>query len=903
MWPDVLPGCDGIVTGSLAGMLRVHRAQPDVAEADALLAETQLPWPILDVLVGPILPGSHSSSMDLGIAVLGAQAVALLSLAAPAGGADAPAGGTSTRAPAGDGSPELQVRQTFDLPKLAGGSFSAAKLLREHSTLGRHVQVRSPARLGVVATDGRLMLLESQASAAVVRFRHTVLPPAVVAVAPRVADAASHAKASGWLLLAGDDTGAVSAYQYPALVKAASTGEAPRPLWRIVLGEVPRALLVGRYARGLAPAQCDIVVVGNRSIFMLAEHGGLPALGNGMPATADSSQPSAGQAGPADAPMTEKPVLGILQPTGGGAQALRWTRRLGWTPALCSLVARPSATVPDTINHNLLVTRRDPPLLQVWRETRLIWAASLPWAPVALQPVTAGGVRGFLAALSKHGRLSLLHLGTAPHTDAAPAPQDTRDLDYAAMDAEYRKLMAGLRAAAAGVDSAANSSTLIARVHSVRAVSCAPDGSRQCALQLALTYTGETRLAGARLALKCPPGVTLCSVNGTPCDSAEASLPSIPGSGDGGRITPLNVQLVLASVPRGMPHTGVVELCVTYSTLSGSPRVCVTPFTVPLALWLQPVPPAPAGDHKLTLEGVQAPAPHELFASELFAAGSCDPGVAAAAAAAGPGILSLAYANGAVVTIAQGKSGTRWRLQAEYPEALALAARVLLRKVRASSPSLSLAGPVPLGSVVDAGTQHLRARHALQQAATSLNSAAMTLRQVQKRVLSRARERAPADPAALGKLLEYCISACEQEARAYESSAHAVIRSANVLACALQLFVLLAQVRYSLAEASAMALRNALQTDIAAEAGLIDPSLPMRVESGWHEHAEVGLVGLLRSISTRSDKESESSALVSAALRSSSGPAGNAAPDSMEKLQRLLARLVEKLEAGHASFE
>jgi Bardet-Biedl syndrome 9 protein len=94
-----------------------------------------------------------------------------------------------------------------------------------------------------------------------------------------------------------------------------------------------------------------------------------------------------------------------------------------------------AAAAPD---HLLIATHTKALMVYVGR--RVAWAARLDLQPIAVRVSTIGGVQGMIVVLDDSGRLSVVYLGTDPpqHTVAYA---DSKEVDYAALEAERRELM------------------------------------------------------------------------------------------------------------------------------------------------------------------------------------------------------------------------------------------------------------------------------------------------------------------------------------------------------------------------------------------------------------------------------------------------------------------------------
>jgi hypothetical protein len=75
---------------------------------------------------------------------------------------------------------------------------------------------------------------------------------------------------------------------------------------------------------------------------------------------------------------------------------------------------------------------------QLNRAFDLVWAAKLRFVPVAIRVGTFGTNTGMLVCIGEHGDLAVMFLGT--QASATVAASQTRDIDFAEVDKEYRQL-------------------------------------------------------------------------------------------------------------------------------------------------------------------------------------------------------------------------------------------------------------------------------------------------------------------------------------------------------------------------------------------------------------------------------------------------------------------------------
>ena len=238
------------------------------------------------------------------------------------------------------------------------------------------------------------------------------------------------------------------------------------------------SLLVGRVTRGLAgtgTTAADIVALGERTLLCLRDSNpGLAPPASTAPSPTSAASGSLAAGGGGGAPQQ--------QPATGGPSPFRLQKRLGYAPSCACVYARapvasaslpgssaatggPAAAVggraaapsssgtgpsaaagavagedPSAALAGLLVASHDARLFVYLAET-LQWVAALPFAPVAIAVGRFGGVAGLVTLLSTRGDVAAMYLGTDPPTGSITGGETVKDLDYAAMDAEHKRLL------------------------------------------------------------------------------------------------------------------------------------------------------------------------------------------------------------------------------------------------------------------------------------------------------------------------------------------------------------------------------------------------------------------------------------------------------------------------------
>ncbi|KAK2962383.1 putative BBS9 protein [Blattamonas nauphoetae] len=173
--------------------------------------------------------------------------------------------------------------------------------------------------------------------------------------------------------------------------------------WRANIGENPVAIFVGRCSRMLESSQTDIIVVGEHSLFILKETGGM-----------------------------------------------RRQKRFDRDPAVCAMYpVQGNQDLSVSLSHsNIIVVTFDGVLLVV-DDQQTKWASTINRVPVVVSVGSFGDVRNLIVLLMDDGETRLCYLGTDP-TSTKAQDADAEEIDYEEVDREQRRLRAIIRNASSG---------------------------------------------------------------------------------------------------------------------------------------------------------------------------------------------------------------------------------------------------------------------------------------------------------------------------------------------------------------------------------------------------------------------------------------------------------------------
>jgi hypothetical protein len=881
-----------IVTGGLGGTLRVFSPMPGGFKVDHLVLEQELEEPILQLGIGKFAAGTTSNAL----AVLHPRSLVVYEVLSRASSASA----------------EIETLTLRQLYSHSFGSRSGTSFTAHSMCFGPFGGAGDVDHICVQSMDGQLSFFE-QDRHSFTRQLDAVLLPGPIAYVSRIdcivtVDCTLYARAYRYsaLMSTADSLampGAVAAAAAgPPGTKEAKPSRKLVPEWSINVGEPCDTLLGCRVSAGLTDAEVDILAIGKRTLLCMKERG----VGSSKAAVSGGSQQLSGSAFSAS-------TMSAIDP-------YRLQRRLDFAVAAscvylgdgtqlpsdgCAGLSRPGVTVkasavpPATtsIKQRIILASNDGQLF-VYSGSRLVWAARLPDGAdsrtVAICVGKFGELSGLVTHLSDAGKLILTYMGTDPPTTSAEGLGTRgKDMDPGEVEAENKRLLRIIREAQ-GVKSDGPSCGVVARLHvspivSVReGVSPASRVVPELSGTLFVTFTGDKGQEARRV--RATLGLPDC----VECDKSywEVGTLGAGGSAAGegatsaGSVEPIELPFRLTGRVHGMPSSLTLRAAVTYVTPMGATRVAQTSVQLPLAIAFRTVPTVKSTGYRLTVEVKSGTPPplsalfRDVFSQATASAESEDRGEAGQA-------VTFRSISGADVTVLASAKAPKYRVQAASFEALQLVTDELVARLKAGGPpSLRSAAtgagvvdyndPLPLGDLQLAVREHWTARNDLHLSLLALNDRTYQLRMIQKRLLTRFRDRTPADATALNKLLGATHDQVQAEAVVAERAQGRIAASACKLRCAIRLFRRLCVLKYRLSAEDEEVLEGALPAEV--QDGL---------EQGWEERADAALTHLLRTMTAKSKQAPPSFG---------SEPPG--LPESSEPLERHLELLAERLEAG-----
>jgi len=811
---------DKIVLGSLSGTLRIFQPRQKGFKPDDILLEVQLDAPIIHVAEGRFLPNSSLAAL----AVLHPRKLTVYTI-------------TRQGSVTSDGASDPLARQ-----------FAAKKEYEHHMErtaynlcYGPFGGVSQKDYICVQSMDGQLQFFE-QDRLVFSRFLHNFLVPGHLCYNPKSDSFITNTSSMD-----------IECYKYQVLHSASGSeekqdtnseistssigGKKIQADWTVNVGEDIVDIRVASTGRGPAAGQQDVVVLGERTLFLLKEQGGI-----------------------------------------------KQQKRLDYfSSCLC----------PYTLNserkfQNLIVGTCNNSI-HVFDDKALVWAAKTVSAPIAIEVASFCKVDGMIVMLSADGQLSVNYLGTDPATNPVQN-LESKELDYEEMDEEHRRLQTLIRQAvnagkAEPKDQVQLNVEVPLAVDSRRTATF--DGpisqhSHCVTAKVALTYGGEEDIENAVLTVLLPPPFTL--------DEKSILIPCLSGSTGRPTASPITIDLpiYLPEAPAGkdsgvyLPTSLMASCLLAYTSPSGDPLTTKASFVLPLALAGCVISPVKNPQYKITLDTNRLPPPLGQLFDDLLA-GKADVGGAG-------NVLSFQYhhASHADATILVSKNAGRYRIQSGVFEALWLLSSELARRlhfhftegagVAEENPepfSLTYTENLPFQEYFVSIEAHFKARQALAQSQQVLGERAHQFRSIQKRLLVRFKDRNPSPLCNVDLLFEDTYRQLIKMADSVDEHQRQLQAASNNLTCATNLMLFLIKYRFQLKK-----------EDFAVLQHYLSPVVVDSPTQGWEECVDAAMTHLLRTSLAKNARESGSL------------PQPLQVPSDINKLKKHIALVCDRLAKG-----
>ncbi|XP_058878862.1 protein PTHB1 isoform X2 [Acipenser ruthenus] len=494
----------------------------------------------------------------------------------------------------------------------------------------------------------------------------------------------------------------------------------------------------------------------------------------------------------------------------------------------------PYASVCEGTSNSLIGNHNN--MLLVYQDVTLQWAAQLPHVPVAIRVANFQDLKGVVVTLSSDGHLQCSYLGTDPSFFQAPKVE-SREINYDELDAEMKSLHKIIKEASKTQDIlplAEKEDDLTVAIHIApnmdaisQAVSTEVEGEEVPSITVKVKIKTRLVVQNPKVAVSVQPPLTVTQ-----------DLFIIDSMGPGSVSTVTFGVFLKNSYP---PAELGGAVAVSYSTPTGIPRVSQCNFSLPLRLVCIPASPLKNANYKVTIDTNKLP----VNLLEIF------PDFVEAFEEEQVNALGLQLIAGSRITLLASKTSQRYRIQSEAFEDLWLIIQELntrfekhFAKQGAKDFRCSFAGPIPLQEYFEKIDRHFELRLNSKKYQDLLSERAVQFRAIQRRLLTRFKDKTPAPLQNLDTLMDGTYRQVIALADAAEENRSALCQEFTRLRSATHLIILLIELWQNL---------NRDQTVI-LEATLL-PLLQDTPQLGWEESVDAAVTHLLRTCLSKSPKD------------------------------------------------
>ncbi|XP_062394267.1 protein PTHB1 [Sardina pilchardus] len=547
---------------------------------------------------------------------------------------------------------------------------------------------------------------------------------------------------------------------------------------------------------------------------------------------------------------------------------IRYMKKLEYNP--CCFF--PYAAVGEGTSNVLMANHNN--MLLVYEDITLKWAAQLSCVPVAVRVANFQELKGLVVTLSCEGHLQCSYMGTDPSFFTAPKVE-AREVNYEEVDAEMRSLQKIIRETTKTQDILPR-----ADIEDDLIITASVSTDLDAVSQALLPEINGTAVPSVTVQIKVKsrnavqsPKMTVCVQPPLAVSQDQFVLDSLGA----GAQTVVTFSAFLDGLYPPADLTG--DVAVSYSSPTelnpaGVPRVTQCKFPLPLQLVCCPTAPLKSAKYKITVDTNKPPVNLNQVFPEFAVKSDDKEG----------GALAFRFITGSSVSVLASKSSQRYRIQSESFEDMWLVAKELVQrfdghfaKQGVNDFRNSFAGPIPLAEYFEIVEHHFELRVNAEKYQDLLSERAVQFRAIQRRLLTRFKDKTPAPLQNLDTLMEgtyrqvIALADAAEENRANLHQAFARLRSAT------HLVILLVSLWQGL---------GADQTAI-LEASLL-PLLQDTPQLGWEESVDAAVSHLLRTCLSRSPKD-QATALSTAAL---------SMPKDTARLKKHLTLLCDRLGKG-----
>ncbi|XP_070570389.1 protein PTHB1-like isoform X2 [Ptychodera flava] len=543
---------------------------------------------------------------------------------------------------------------------------------------------------------------------------------------------------------------------------------------------------------------------------------------------------------------------------------LRFMKKLDFNPS-CFL---PYASINEGNIMTMICTHTK--ALLVYEDLTLKWAATLEHVPVSIKVGNFQDLKGVTTTLSESGHVNCCYLGTDPSLFVTPAPE-SREINYNQLDNEMKDLQRAIKEASSkGADVAptrkeADDLEIVVSVppnldNTSQANNVEIEGEDSVpSVTVKITLKSKLALQNVRLSVFSPFPIAVNQDTFTYSMIGDMSSPSQP---------------LVSFFQRGscIPSSLTAEASATYSTPSGAPRIAQTRFDLPLQLVFRPCLPVKNATHKITIDTNKPPVNLNDIFPELLGENAGGPGNA----------LGFQLFCGPKVTVLASKTSQRYRLQSDVLEAMWLVVKAFIERLNAYHQSIgvsgfkcSFQGAMPLQEFFDIIDMHYELRMNAERYKELLTQRAQQFRAIQRRLLTRFKDKTPAPLQNLDTLLDGTYRQILALAEAIEENRQKLVTCSVSLSASTKIITKLISLAHGLSAKECRVLESALS-----------PNVTVDGQQGWEEATDTAVTHLLRTCLAKTTKDQ------------TINPAPLQLPRETTKLKKHITLIIDRLSKG-----
>ncbi|XP_030364969.1 protein PTHB1 isoform X1 [Strigops habroptila] len=514
---------------------------------------------------------------------------------------------------------------------------------------------------------------------------------------------------------------------------------------------------------------------------------------------------------------------------------IRFMKKLDYSPS-CFI---PYCSVKEGTINTLIGTHSK--MLNVYQDVTLKWATQLPHVPVAVKVANLQNLKGVIVTLSDTGHLQCSYLGTDPSLFQAPRVE-SRELNQEEFDAEMKELQKIIKEATKTQD-------ILPKSEKTRDVivtaEVSPDLDAES--QAIDSEVKAEAVPSVTVKITIQSRVTAKKPNLEVCVQAPLAVTCEQFVFDD--LEPDSSETVVVSVflKRNFSPSELEGNCVlSYGTPTelfpeGILKAAQCNFSLPLRLICFPAQPSKAANHKITIDTNKPPISFLTIFPDFVDPSEDDQA----------NVLGFQFLTGSKATLLASKTSQRYRIQSDQLEDLWLITKELrlrleehFKKQNCKDFACTFSGSIPLQEYFELIDRHFELRLNEEKLQELLSQRAAQFRAIERRLLTRFKDKTPAPLQHLDTLLEGTFREVIALADAAGENQANLFQAFTKLKSATHLVIML------------ISLWQKLSTDQVAilEATFL-PLAEDTKEMGWEETVDAAISYLLRTCLSKSSKE------------------------------------------------